>query len=296
MIRSIFQDPSIFLVGLWNAYRDLLVYAATVLVIIFLLWFVWGIILRKLKGNVSPELYNGLRTLGRGTILLLGLFWVLGDEFFIAAAALLGTAIGFASTTTIGNFISGIYLLVTNPFSVGDYIMLPGFKVEGIVEEVSINYTRILTPQGTHVIITNQKLLGAVIYNTHISVPQEAISKGKITWRDDETDKFDSVEDVIDIFKGIRARYALKDKDYYFYPLVYKLNPDKYAHSRTKLVFEKAIQEFNDRTVEPITWILLDRSNYQLNLVVENPYLIFDLKSEILGYLEIEMEKAHSAS
>ncbi|MFW9906179.1 MAG: mechanosensitive ion channel domain-containing protein, partial [Candidatus Thorarchaeota archaeon] len=71
---------------------------------------------------------------------MLGLFWIIDDELFIGAAALLGTALGFASSTILGYFPSGLYLLVTSPFSVGDYILLPDLKIEGIIEEVSITY------------------------------------------------------------------------------------------------------------------------------------------------------------
>ncbi|MFW9855703.1 MAG: mechanosensitive ion channel family protein [Candidatus Thorarchaeota archaeon] len=258
------QSSSDLLNELWMTYGPLLVRIALVLLIVFFLWIFWGFLLRRIKARVSPELHNALRTLGRATFLLLGLFWIVGEELFVGAAALLGTAIGFASSTTIGNFISGLYLLVTNPFNVGDYVMIPSFNIEGIVEEISINYTKILTPQGIHVIISNQKLLGASIFNTNITIPSETINKGKITWRDHEADKFDSIEDVVDIL------------------------------NRTEKIISLATKKFSERTEEPINWFLLDRSTYQLNLIVSNPYSIFDLRSDILGYLESELEKAHS--
>lgn len=273
------------------------IYVIQVFFVIFCLWIIWGFILNRTKANISPELYNALRTLGRATLLLLGLFWIADEEIFIGAAALLGTAIGFASSTTIGNFISGLYLLITNPFDVGDYIMLPDLKIEGIVEEISINYTKIITPQGVQVSINNQKMLGTTIHNTSIIVPLEAIEKGKITWRDKEGDKFDNIGDVVDILRGIRAKFADKEQEYYLYPLIYNVNPDKYKHSLTKNVLNEAAQKFSNRTAEQITWFMNDRSynqsNYQLNLIVENPYAIFDLTSDILGFLEENMEKIH---
>lgn len=263
------------------------------LFIVIFLWLVWGFLLRRIRDNISPELNNALKTLGRATILLLGIFWIAGEGLFIGAAALLGTAIGFASSTTIGNFISGLYLLITNPFRTGDYIILPSMKIEGIVEEISINYTRILTTRGIHVCITNQKILGTAIHNTSITIPKEAIDKGKITWKDHEGDKFDSVDDVIDILKGFRSKYSNKDLDYFLYPLNYKLNPDKYSHALTRKIFDETASKFSDKTAEPISWFLLDRSNYQLNLIVENPYSLFDLKNDILGYLEERIEEVH---
>ncbi|MHA1971445.1 MAG: mechanosensitive ion channel domain-containing protein [Candidatus Hodarchaeales archaeon] len=261
--------------------------------LIIFLWIFWSFMLRRVKDHLSPGQYNAMRTLGRATILFLGILWLFGEEFFIGAAALLGTAIGFASSTTIGNFISGLFLLVTNPFSVGDYVMLPKLGVEGIVEEISINYTIILTPQGIRSIISNKNLLGTTIQNTRIVISEKDTRDTKITWRDHENDKFDSLEDVVDIFAGIRARYSSKKKTYYLYPLVYSLNADKYKHSLSKGVLNEVVEKFSDRTEEKISWVLLNRSNYQLNLIVEDPYSLFDLKNEILGYLEERMEAVH---
>lgn len=262
-------------------------------IFVIFIWIIFGLILRKLKGGISPNTYNALKTLGRATILLLGILWVVGDELFLGAAALMGTAIGFASTTTLGNFMSGLYLLLTNPFSIGDYIIIPSMKIEGIVEELSINYTKILTPQGIHVIVSNQKMLGTSIQNTMIEVPVPAVKKGKITWKDDENDKFDSIEDVVDIFKGFRTQFADKIEKYYLYPLKYNINPDKYAHSKTSEVLNETIQRFSDRCADKIEWLLLSRSDYQLNLIVSNPYAIFDLKSDIIGYIEDRIEQIH---
>lgn len=278
----------------WKTPIGFITFIFLVLIVIIFFWILWGFILRRLKDKISPELYNALRTLGRATILLLGLFWIAGEELFIGAAALLGTAIGFASSTTIGNFISGLYLLIANPFSVGDYVLLPDMKIEGIVEEISINYTKILTPQGIHVSILNQKMLGTAIHNTNINVPQEAVDKGKIGWRDKDGIKIDSYEDVVDILKGIRAKYTSQMKDYFLYPLIININPDKYSHTLSKTVFNETVKKFSERTEEEITWFLLNRSQYQLNLIVENPYVIFDLKSDILRYLEERIEKVHS--
>jgi hypothetical protein len=261
------------------------------MLIIILAWIILGFLVRRIQHKLTPTQFNALKTLGRAGILFFGLLWMGGNDFFIGAAALLGTAIGFASSSTIGNFISGLYLLLTNPFNVGDYVMLPNLKVEGIIEEISINYTNILTPEGIHVIIANQKLLGTIIKNTEITIPQEVVDKGKITWRDHEGDTFDSVDDVVDILKGVRTKFATnKDQKYYLYPLEVKLNPDKYLHSQIKIVLANSCKEFNSRTDSEISWFMKDRSTYQLNLILANPYAIFDLKSDILGYIEEQIE------
>lgn len=250
---------------------------------IILLLILWGFILRRTKDSLELSTYNALRTLGRAVILLLGIFWLADAQLFIGMGALLGTAVGFASSTTIGNFISGLYLLITNPFKVGDYVIIPSQKTEGIVEELSINFTKILSPQGIHVIIANQNLLGASIHNTRMTV--STIEKSKITWKDE----FDSLEDVVDILKGIRSRFADKSEDYYLYPLVINLSADKYRHSAIKDVLEKTIKHFDGKVIE-MSWLMETRSNYQLNVIVDDPYTLFDLKTNLLGFIEEQIE------
>lgn len=87
----------------------------------------------------------------------------LPSGWFAAFMGLGGAAIGFASTRSIGNFIAGLYVLVSRPFTVRDYIRIE--KIEGIVQEITINYTKILTPANTIVLLSNQEVLGKNIVN-----------------------------------------------------------------------------------------------------------------------------------
>jgi len=87
----------------------------------------------------------------------------LPTEWIVTFSALGGAAVGFASTKTIGNFIAGLYLLATRPFRVGDYVRIG--TVEGIVEEMAINYTKILTMGNSIVSISNLQLMDRDITN-----------------------------------------------------------------------------------------------------------------------------------
>ena len=87
----------------------------------------------------------------------------LPTEWFVAFSALGGAAVGFASTKTIGNFIAGLYLLAVRPFRVGDYVRIG--TVEGIVQEMSINYTKILTIGYNIVSISNLQIMDRDITN-----------------------------------------------------------------------------------------------------------------------------------
>jgi len=83
--------------------------------------------------------------------------------WFAAFMGLGGAVIGFASSRSIGNFIAGLYILISRPFRVGDYIRVDG--IEGVVKEITINYTKILTPANTTVLMNNQEILGRNVVN-----------------------------------------------------------------------------------------------------------------------------------
>lgn len=87
----------------------------------------------------------------------------LDTQWFLAFSALGGATVGFASTQTIGNFIAGLYLLAARPFKVGDYVRLG--TIEGIVQEITINYTKILTIGNNVVSLINLQILQRDITN-----------------------------------------------------------------------------------------------------------------------------------
>lgn len=120
------------------------------------------------RRKLPPHVGNGMVLVSRLLILLgavMALFRVAGlpTELLITFSALGGTAIGFASTRTLGNFVAGFYVLLTQPFRVRDYVRIG--VTEGIVEEISLNYTKITTPSNTTVLISNQRVLDQEIVN-----------------------------------------------------------------------------------------------------------------------------------
>jgi len=118
--------------------------------------------------DLPPEVTNGLLLITR-LIVLLGAvaaaFSVGGipSDWVVSVSAVAGAAVGFASTRTIGNLLAGLYVMISRPFRVQDYVQIGG--TEGIVKEITINYTKILTPSGQTVSFSNQKILDQVITN-----------------------------------------------------------------------------------------------------------------------------------
>ena len=98
-----------------------------------------------------------------GAVLAIGRVGGLQPEWIISFSAIGGAALGFASTKTIGNFIAGLFLLAARPFKVGDYVRIG--TVEGIVREITINYTKVLTMGNNTVSISNLQILDRDITN-----------------------------------------------------------------------------------------------------------------------------------
>ena len=97
-----------------------------------------------------------------GVVALLS-FLGMRTEWFVGVSALTGAAIGFASTQTVGNFLAGLYIMISRPFMVRDYVKIG--DIEGEVREVTINYTKIYTPTYNITEIPNRKVLDSTILN-----------------------------------------------------------------------------------------------------------------------------------
>jgi len=83
----------------------------------------------------------------------------------VGALGVGGVAIGFAFKDIFQNFLAGILLLVTKPFSVGDQIIFKDF--EGTVEDIQTRATLLKTYDGRRVVIPNSDLyMNAVTVNT----------------------------------------------------------------------------------------------------------------------------------
>jgi small-conductance mechanosensitive channel len=118
--------------------------------------------------NMEPHAVNILKLVARilvaaGGVIALMVIFKVPTDLFLAGGALTGTAIGFASTQTVGNFLAGFYIMVSRPFMVRDYVKIG--DVEGEVKEITINYTKIYTPTYNITEIPNRKVLDSIINN-----------------------------------------------------------------------------------------------------------------------------------
>ena len=168
----------------WNEYKG--IFIAIILIIVIL--FIHRILVRMAKRSVRnaklpQEAANGIILVIRLVAVFL-IFTVLTSYAGLSSEALaisgfFGAAIGFASSQTIGNVIAGIYVIITRPFRLGDYIKIGG--EEGIVREISLNYTRLLSPDGTRVLVPNRNVTNQTLRRYRRSL--------RITEQDDQDDR-----------------------------------------------------------------------------------------------------------
>ncbi len=91
--------------------------------------------------------------------------WGLQTAFtgLLAGAGFAGIVIGLAAADTIGDIIAGFLIFYNHPFDLGDWVVIDG--VEGIVEDVALGATTILTFDNEKVTIPNRVVEGNQIKN-----------------------------------------------------------------------------------------------------------------------------------
>lgn len=85
------------------------------------------------------------------------------DTSFAAVLAAAGLAVGFALQGTLSNFAAGVMLMTFRPFGVGELVDVAG--TFGVVKEVQLFATVILTPDGKRVIVPNNGVTSGNIVN-----------------------------------------------------------------------------------------------------------------------------------
>ncbi|MBN2334523.1 mechanosensitive ion channel [Candidatus Bathyarchaeota archaeon] len=131
------------------------------------LWISWA----QKRSHIDRHVENVLRLFLRVVALLVALsalfrLYELPATLFLGSSALVGAMLGFGSSQTINNIAAGFYVIFAKPFRVADYVKIG--DVEGQVDEITINYTKLYTPTFNLMEIPNVQVLNSRILNcTH---------------------------------------------------------------------------------------------------------------------------------
>jgi small conductance mechanosensitive channel len=118
--------------------------------------------------NLSFLLRSMIVSTAGNLVLALGLMIALSQMGvslgpLLAGLGVLGFIVGFALQDTLGNFASGMMILLYRPYDVGDVITAG--NVTGKVKDMSLVYTVIHTFDNQKMIVPNSKIWGDVIQN-----------------------------------------------------------------------------------------------------------------------------------
>ena len=129
---------------------------------------------KQLMSHETLLHWNKLRTLaGLFTSALVfalyfGAFGLVLQEFgvsltaYLASASILGLAIGFGSQGVVQDVVTGLTVILSDLFQVGDMVEIS--DKAGIVQSISMRFTILLNPLGAKVYIPNRTLSSVTIY------------------------------------------------------------------------------------------------------------------------------------
>ena len=80
-----------------------------------------------------------------------------------------------AAEDILGNVAGGLVILSSHPFTIGDFIESGG--VSGTVEEISLNHTKLITPDGLTALLPNKELAASKVVN------YTALGRRRIVWK-----------------------------------------------------------------------------------------------------------------
>ncbi len=123
----------------------------------------------QLEGKLSSSLQELFVKIARFVIYSLGMLVALGHlgvsiTPLLASLGVGSIAIALALQDTLGNLFSGVYLLVDQPFLVGDQIRLEG-GLEGRVKQIGWRSTHIELGTASLLVVPNSKLSSSMVTN-----------------------------------------------------------------------------------------------------------------------------------
>jgi small-conductance mechanosensitive channel len=93
---------------------------------------------------------------------------------FLASGAVLALVAGLALTTPLGNLGSGVLLAFTQPVRLGDRITIG--EHTGVVDEITLSNTTLVTDEGRHVFVPNQTMVSTTIVNRSVGDPRRVVT------------------------------------------------------------------------------------------------------------------------
>ncbi len=162
----------------WNDIKSFFSAVSIQQILPFLMIFVFGMILAKVltklfdraleKSSLNRTVFTYLKTLVRIVLYALVILMSAGSlgidvTSLIAVLSVVSLAVSLAVQSSLENVVGGVSLLATHPFRVGDYVQIGSDS--GVIEELTMSYTKIKTFDGKRIYIPNRDAATARICN-----------------------------------------------------------------------------------------------------------------------------------
>jgi small-conductance mechanosensitive channel len=331
LIWSIFQgtnplDEFLGILGYFNIagwsipIMGLILLVGTIVAILI----VYKYVFRKLNKRIilqgsTPDIYNGLKfgvrlMIGIIIIILIMTFLKIESSYILIVSGIVVSAIAFASMNAINNFIVGIWILLTRPFTVGDYININGS--DGIVVEISLNYTKLKHIDETISLIPNSNCINTNMINHTISKKwldqyikrlqqtKEKLQsileeeKGEFKVFNAISDELEQLQGTLKMMENMEESFFLREKGTQLEKIshskyvqknklvryVLELNLDKRVKRNEKLL-EKVCQKWSDRFLIKPFWQLYGADfyvYYRFILLTPDPQFLIQYLGEFI--------------
>lgn len=164
------------------AYRDELIVASLLIVGLIYLYLSRNLSKLSQRLGLPRDVENAVRLIIR--VVIMAIYVALFASLFnvplsvlVGSSALAGAVIGFGASQTINNIIAGLYVIIARPFLLRDFVRIG--DVEGQVEEISINYTKLYTSSFNILNIPNVQVINSKVLNiTHEDLIKYTFSIG----------------------------------------------------------------------------------------------------------------------
>lgn len=118
----------------------------------------------KLDDRVQKYLLAGMKmVMYILTVIIVADALGINSSSLVALLSVASLGITLAAEDILGNMAGGLVLLSSHPFGVGDFIESDG--VSGTVEEITLNRTKLITPEGLTVLVPNKALSSSKLTN-----------------------------------------------------------------------------------------------------------------------------------
>lgn len=246
------------LIDLIGSYSEQIFPFFLLMIELVILLVIYAVVTRGLKNrlkrlNISGEARTGIVIVVRILFFILAVLLIVnafGPDVaaLVSLSTLFGTALGLAFSQAVSGIVNGLYILVARPFRVGDYVRIG--KREGIVTDITLNFTQIIQPDETRLRIPNTSILTSEITNFRVDISHliQDVTKERL-----ESEDYTLRSHLSSVISKLRAYTQSQDAYRYTFDIVVHFSFD---HLRARRHFNRIVENWSD--------VFLKRPTYQV--------------------------------